>query len=251
MGLVQCGAWRLEVDDALLEQATARCKLEPFLLRADGLPSALFLERVDRLPDEVKRPLEGSPAPWGYYAVQRDRVRAWIPDEPFAAEAALRAAFQIGVLRQGGVLLHASAVRVGQRAALAVGPSGAGKSTFARQCVEAGAELLSDEINALYPDGRCHGSPFKSDLELPGSPDGGRVASVLVLEKGPQELFTPLPVHEVLPLVMAQTFRPVAGELSSVEATRRVTQALEAVGAQRLTFRKHPDAGQFLVDWLR
>lgn len=68
--------------------------------------------------------------------------------------------------QRGMVLLHASAVRIGDRAALFCGPSGAGKSTLAAALVDAGHDHIADDFCAIdfaadgsamvAPDGRRH-----------------------------------------------------------------------------------------------
>ena len=71
----------------------------------------------------------------------------------------------LGILlhQRGQVVLHASAVRVGDRAVLFCGASGAGKSTMAAALGELGFALLADDVCAIglnpggptaYPDGR-------------------------------------------------------------------------------------------------
>jgi len=71
----------------------------------------------------------------------------------------------LGILlhQRGQVVLHASAVRVGDRAVLFCGASGAGKSTMAAALGERGFALLADDVCAIgvtlggptaYPDGR-------------------------------------------------------------------------------------------------
>lgn len=72
----------------------------------------------------------------------------------------------IGILlhQRGAIVLHASAVRVGDHAVLFCGPSGEGKSTLAAALGEAGHDLVADdfcriELRAgagplVYPDGR-------------------------------------------------------------------------------------------------
>ncbi len=58
------------------------------------------------------------------------------------------------VLRQRGELvLHASAVAFGGRAAIVCGPAGAGKSTTAGACLMAGAAMLSDDVVRVSPSG--------------------------------------------------------------------------------------------------
>lgn len=68
--------------------------------------------------------------------------------------------------QRGMVLLHASAVRIGDAAVLFCGPSGAGKSTLAAALVEAGYDHVADDFCAIdfgtdgtptvAPDGRRH-----------------------------------------------------------------------------------------------
>lgn len=70
------------------------------------------------------------------------------------------------ILHQRGLLvLHASAVRVGEKAVLFCGASGAGKSTIAAALGEAGYDLVADDFAAISlrdgvafvePDGRQH-----------------------------------------------------------------------------------------------
>jgi hypothetical protein len=64
------------------------------------------------------------------------------------------------------LLIHASCVARGSRAALIVGPSGAGKSTLAAALTRAGAEYVGDEVIGVYADGRAiaaYPKPLKLD----------------------------------------------------------------------------------------
>jgi hypothetical protein len=60
--------------------------------------------------------------------------------------------FAILLHQRGGVVLHASAVGVGDRAVLFCGPSGAGKSTMAAALEQRGYPLLNDDICLLGTD---------------------------------------------------------------------------------------------------
>jgi hypothetical protein len=74
--------------------------------------------------------------------------------------------FGILLQQRGQVVLHASAVRVGDRAVLFCGPSGAGKSTIAAALGERGYAMLTDDLCVVtpvegaaplvQPDGRQH-----------------------------------------------------------------------------------------------
>lgn len=65
------------------------------------------------------------------------------------------------VLRQrGDLVLHASAVAFGSRAAICCGSAGAGKSTTAGACLLAGAAMLSDDVlRVTQSDGAWHAHP--------------------------------------------------------------------------------------------
>jgi hypothetical protein len=68
------------------------------------------------------------------------------------------AAFAVGTVfgillhQRGGMVLHASAVGVGDRAVLFCGPSGAGKSTLAAALEQRGHPLLNDDVCLLDTD---------------------------------------------------------------------------------------------------
>jgi hypothetical protein len=158
---------------------------------------------------------------------------------------------QLATLRQGGLLLHAAGVAFQGRGVVAIGPSGAGKSTFTRLSVQAaGAEVLSDEVVALYPEGRVEGSPFCSDLDLPSSLARARLAAVLLLEKGSEERLEEVSAEEAIAALMGQVFRPLPGEASPGDILQRLARITEHVPLRRFVFRKHEAAAGFIRGWL-
>ena len=87
---------------------------------------------------------------------------------------------------EGRLVVHAAAVRAGQRAILIVGESGKGKSTLAASFAEAGHDLLGDDamvvsrrdggpvVKAVYPSLRL--LPDSIDALYAEAPDAGSVA---------------------------------------------------------------------------
>ncbi|MBK7862798.1 MAG: hypothetical protein IPJ65_30155 [Archangiaceae bacterium] len=201
----------------------------------------------------TRKPLEGSLAPWGFYALDGATLTAHIPDDVWAAESVLRVAWQVATLRQGGVLMHGCAFRFGEAGFAAIGQSGAGKSTLATLSAghPAHATLLTDEIVQLMPDGRVWGSPFRSNVECVGSPGGVPLRALMLLAKGPHEALEELKPTAAVPELLGQLYRTTTDELSQAELVRRVLGLVDRVGVKRLTFRKDPAVGTFLREWAR
>jgi energy-coupling factor transporter ATP-binding protein EcfA2 len=182
--------------------------------------------------------------------VRGDTVLVEPPGDALDTELALRVALQLATLRQGGLLLHSGGVAFGGHAVVAVGPSGAGKSTFTRLCAQAGAAVLSDEVLALYPDGRVEGSPFCSEVDLPSGLARARLVGLFLLEKGDTERLDAVSAREGVAAVAGQVFRPLTGEASPAEVLGRLAAVLEAAPVGRFTFRKDASAAAFVRDWV-
>ena len=54
---------------------------------------------------------------------------------------------------EDAILIHATAVAIGERAVLLRGPSGSGKSDLALRLIDAGARLVADDQTRLWRDG--------------------------------------------------------------------------------------------------
>lgn len=100
------------------------------------------------------------------------------------------------LLEVGGVLLHSAGVLRGGRAFLFLGRSGAGKSTLSRLAEERGGEVLSDDMNALLPDGgraAVAALPFTGDLGDRRRPHSlFPLAALMRLEKSAADEVRPL-----------------------------------------------------------
>lgn len=184
--------------------------------------------------------------------LEGDRLLAHVPDDPFAAEAVLRIAWQVAVHRTGGLLMHGCAFHWNGAGVAAIGESGAGKSTLARLCRghPAHASLLTDEIVHLTLDGRAFGTPFRSDADNAGTPGPARLRTLVLLRHGDVERLEPVDGVEALPVLLGQRFVPAISVVSEGEIRRRVLALVDAVGVHRLTFRKDPAVGPFLRDWV-
>lgn len=243
------GDWGVEVDEALLSRLGERCTLPPFLDAPAG-PPHLRLQCAEGLA-APSAPLDPRRPAGPRFRVEGEVVRVEPPRDALDTELALRVGMQLATLRQGGLLLHAAAVAFEGRGVVAIGPSGAGKSTFTRLCSRAArAEVLSDEVVALYPGGRVEGSPFCSELDLPSSLARARLAAVLLLAKGPEERMEEVSPQEAIAALMAQVFRPLPGEASSGDVLQRLARITEAVPLRRFVFRKDEAAAAFVRRWL-
>ncbi|MBJ6759521.1 potassium transporter TrkH [Myxococcaceae bacterium JPH2] len=248
MARLRIGECVCDVDDALLAAARPRCQAGPFLVGPESHPD-LWLERDTALSPGGHLFQRARPE-LGGFALEGSTLRTSAPLSTYPAEFALRALFQLAVLRQGGFCVHGAGVVLADAALVALGPSGAGKSTLSRLCLQSGAALLSDELVALLPGGRVLGSPFSSEPDLAASRVEARAHALLLLEKAPAERLTPVASSELLAALLGQRFRAVA----ELEPGPRVLTSVGAVVADvpgfRLAFRKDVAVAGFLAEWV-
>ncbi len=249
MQSVQVGETYALLPEQIIELARQRCLLESFLPEAVGREewrvelcadrSLLATEATDAAGSTLRMDLKGR------------ELRVEVPRTPLAAELILRLLFHLEVARKGGLLLHSSGISFSGGAVVATGPSGAGKSTFAEFCtLDPDARLLSDEIVAVFPNGICLGTPFRSSLTRSGSPGPAPLKSILTLVKGSVERIDSKPPDRAVAELMKQVYRSSVEPLPNLEIFRRVSLLVEKVGVRELTFRKHPSVAGFIRDWL-
>jgi hypothetical protein len=249
MRRLRFGDWSVGVDEGLLTRAGGRCTLAPFLAGPESEPRLVL--QGGTVPVSQGAPLDPRHPSGPRFLVEGDVVRVEPPQAELDTELALRVGMQLATLRQGGLLLHAAGVAFQGRGVVALGPSGAGKSTFTRLCMQAaGAEVLSDEVVALYPEGRVEGSPFCSELDLPSSLARARLVAVLLLQKGPEERMEEVSAQEAITALMGQVFRPLPGEASPGDVLQRLARIIEPVVLRRFVFRKDEAAAGFVREWL-
>ncbi len=242
------GRTALSAEPGLCELARPRCHLAPFA-HATTVASWV-VRRVDALSAASRHPLEGSLAPWGWWALEGRTLLAHIPDDPWAAESVLRLAWQLATDEAGGVLMHGCCVGWRGKGVAAIGHSTAGKSTLAALCAGTGADLLTDEIVQLFPDGTCFGTPFRSNVENVGQPGPVKLASLLLLHKAPHEALTPVEPMAALTELLPQLYGAAVPGISNGALKSRVMAVVDAVGVHRLSFRKDPAVGPFLEQWV-
>jgi hypothetical protein len=117
------------------------------------------------------------------------------------------------LLAGGGVLLHSAGVTDGASAWLLLGPGGAGKTTASRLCLAAGADVLSDDLNAAIFQMDGGGAPlvarlpFTGDLGerqgVPGELGEYPLRGLLRLRQGPGGSLVPLSRASALAALLA------------------------------------------------
>jgi hypothetical protein len=242
---LRCGDGVIRVDASLADMSRPRVHIGAFTVEAPlaaTLPTLLTIERTTAVEGQV---VEG---PLGRCVVQLDgtHLKVEVADGPFLGELVLRLAWYVVTGRLGGLLIHASALALGDVALVACGKSGDGKSTLSRLGVGAGLRLLTDEIVQLFPDGRVGGTPFRSDFDNVGSPGLVRARYFVTLSKAQREALEPLAALEAGSVALAQCFDVDAFTLPRVELRRRVLAFLSNVELRTLAFRKDPAAGGFV-----
>jgi len=122
------------------------------------------------------------------------RGRLWACDEMeltrnTVMENYLRIVTAYAALFQGGLLLHSAGFVLKGKAHLFLGRSGAGKTTLTRLARDAGAVILSDDINVIIPDQGGYAAlpvPFAGELGAASEAvtDSVPLAGVHFIEKG-------------------------------------------------------------------
>lgn len=141
-----------------------------------------------------------------------------------------------------GLLLHSSATVIDQTATVFLGASGAGKSTLAGKAVEAGAPVLSDDLNAVVglPDAaEVAQLPFTGDMRDQDAFDGTvELRSLLVLEQGDGVRCTKLSRGEAVAAVVASAPFITCGGHNLEILVEKAMQLTALVPVARLTTAK-------------
>jgi hypothetical protein len=123
---------------------------------------------------------------------RRGRIRQC--PNPYSIDTVLRITHSLILADEGGFLVHAASAIRGGAAYLFAGVSGAGKTTMAR-LAPPDAVVLTDEISYVRRIGgsyRAYGTPFAGELARSGVNTSAPVASLFLLEQGPENRIEPV-----------------------------------------------------------
>jgi hypothetical protein len=169
----------------------------------------------------------------------------WTPDDAdivatSAFENLFRTIVAYRIVELGGVLLHSAGVADETGAWLFIGRSNAGKTTLSRLSLEAGLTVLSDDMNAVFPNGAgfvTEQLPFAGDLgQTLGSGRRYPVRAIYHLEKGDHNTVTPVADHDRLARLMVCA--PFTNTNPHVNAALldNLDQMRQAIPGAQLTF---------------
>jgi hypothetical protein len=197
---------------------------EPVLSRVFRAPAADFLD-IDTRGWEYTLDLDCAPHSVRIAGLRLMARLDWTPElagglwTPEAAgeewlgvfENHFRVLAAYRLLATGGAVLHSAGVTDGESAWLLLGPSGAGKTTASRLCLERGAGVLSDDLNAVRVEeggASLEKLPFTGDLgERSAGPAAYPLRAILRLRKGTEDRLSPLsPAAALASLVAAAPF---------------------------------------------
>lgn len=167
----------------------------------------------------------------------------------YCVDSFLRVLFSLLLAREGGVLLHAASLKIGDRALIAVGRSGAGKTTLARQGFSC---VLSDELVAVTRNGRpgsfvAHGTPFWGEFVAGRVQDRAEVEAVYVLWKGATDSVQAISQTQAAMELLGCTFFFGPAE-HAADVLDFCVDLAQAKVAGALLFKPSPDVVGYLED---
>ena len=246
MSYLRVGSGLALVPEALIESARGRCRFEGFI-EPESRERPTFVLDVAPMSTSFQTEVTVATGTRVGITVEGDTILVSPPRDAYEAELGFRLVFHLDAVRKGGFLVHSSGVTIDGRAFVAFGQSGAGKSTFAAQCMKSpGVQVLSDEIVAVFPSGMCHGTPFRSDLDVASVSATAPIHQLLMLRKATEERLDPVNAVRAVAALVSQVYRSPIEPLSSSDILERASILASRVGISELSFRKTGDVAQFL-----
>ena len=152
--------------------------------------------------------------------IDRERARdaSGAFDDPYYETLAVHRAIAERLPALGRLLVHGSAVAIGQRAWLFTAPSGTGKSTHTRwwrkEFADLGPYMVNDDKPILRITGDevlVYGAPWDGKERL-STNTCVRLAGIGLLERSEEDFAVPAEPADVLAPLMAQTYRPFSAD---------------------------------------
>lgn len=186
----------------------------------------------------VDRPLWSVPLPSGNVASVAEDESGYVAEDhgPVANRTLLRLILAREVARRGGLVLHASGIKVGDLAWLFLGRSGAGKTTIAMQ---ADGELLSDDTVVVLPLGGrfvAFGTPFMSQDGRTGSPIDAPIGALCLLRWSAKLCVTPESQRGLLASMFRSVFLPPSHDALLANVTKTAMGLAASVPGCVLSF---------------
>lgn len=224
-----------------------------------GIRPAMLFECVPGLPKPEKKNQRVTllrTAQGAWHASRRDFDCSWsgrfgavrLHPSIYAFDACLRVLYSTMLAEKGGMLMHASSVKIGRTAPVFPGPSGSGKTTISR--LAGASTVLNDEIVAvsLSAKGRpcVWGTPFWGEMRTgPAWNRATPMQGVYFLQKGAEIFDSPIAPEAALRGLLRSCCLfgddPVLASVILKNAIRLVT----SVPVYRLHFGKKSDVAGF------
>ena len=161
----------------------------------------------------------------------------------------LETVLQLKLAREGGVILHSSAVLTGEEALLFCGPSGAGKSTIADFFLDRGYTVLNDErviIRKTNDNFTAFGTPWTGSSDLFCNRHG-KLKNLFLLRQGQtSHEINQVSQPQMIAALMQQTYLPYWDAVGMSRIADFFQEITETRGCLGLSFVKSPDVVDFL-----
>ncbi|MGD9910617.1 MAG: hypothetical protein AB7U79_08475 [Candidatus Izemoplasmatales bacterium] len=157
-------------------------------------------------------------------------------------------------LKEGFIILHASAVKQGEEVYLFSSPSGGGKSTMAELFLKEYPEstILNDDKPIIKQRGNefyVYGTPWSGKTQT-NMNDEGHLHSIIFLKQAPFNQVSPLSPRLKIEQMYRNMFRP-REEAENVKVATMVEKCIARTRIIQYEFINHPSAAQYIYKWIK
>ena len=150
-----------------------------------------------------------------------------------------------------GMIVHGSAVSLGEAALAFVGPSGAGKTTIARWCRDAGGKtVLNDERVILWQNQegwKVSGTPWPGML-WEATPITQPLAAICILNKAAVNQFVPWSQEMILTHLLPEAFFPIWDFGRTDGLVETASRLIQEIPCGELSFRNDASIVNYLEE---